>query len=139
MKSGTSDQWQGYYVRLWTIECGHLRKGDNDFKVSRERWSSYISEHESLMSHGNALRSTTRRPPATFSPLVIQICFNGKTGISDFANEHGCQELNKKARQYIYEHFTEVCKHEEFMQLNACQLIQVGLDARLLGFVFAMF
>lgn len=46
-------------------------------------------------------------------------------GISDFANEHGCQELNKKARQYIYEHFTEVCKHEEFMQLNACQLIQL--------------
>ena len=49
-------------------------------------------------------------------------------GISDFANEHGCQELNKKARQYIYEHFTEVCKHEEFMQLNACQLIQVRRD-----------
>ena len=135
MKSGTSDQWQGYYVRLWTIECGHLRKGDNDFKVSRERWSSYISVHESLMSHGNAVLIADQRPPS----LPSLLCFNGKTGISDFANEHGCQELNKKARQYIYEHFTEVCKHEEFMQLNACQLIQVGLDARLLGFVFAMF
>ena len=64
-----------------------------------------------------------RRP---YSKLTF-FCF-ALPGISDFANEHGCQELNKKARQYIYEHFTEVCKHEEFMQLNACQLIQVPLD-----------
>ena len=61
-------------------------------------------------------------PSNSITPSLYHLLF---PGISDFANEHGCQELYKKARQYIYEHFTEVCKHEEFMQLNACQLIQV--------------
>ena len=81
------------------------------------------------MNHSNAILVAAVSSAPPHSSNII--CFNDKTGISDFANEHGCQELNKKARQYIYEHFTEVCKHEEFMQLNACQLIQARLDAKI--------
>ena len=46
-------------------------------------------------------------------------------GIADFAQAHGCHDLYKKARLYVYENFTEVCKNEEFMQLSPNQLVQV--------------
>lgn len=44
-------------------------------------------------------------------------------GITDFASEHGCHELQNKARNYIYCHFTEVSKCDEFLQLSPCQLV----------------
>ena len=46
-------------------------------------------------------------------------------GIADFAQAHGCHELYKKARLFIYHNFSRVCEHEEFMQLSSNQLTQV--------------
>lgn len=46
-------------------------------------------------------------------------------GIADFAQAHGCHELYKKARLFIYEKFALVCQNEEFMQLSPNQLVQV--------------
>jgi kelch-like protein 19 len=46
-------------------------------------------------------------------------------GIADFAQEHGCTELHKKAREFIYQNFGEVSHHEEFKALSPCQLIQL--------------
>ncbi|KAI0232585.1 Kelch-like ECH-associated protein 1 [Lamellibrachia satsuma] len=46
-------------------------------------------------------------------------------GIADFAQAHGCHLLYNKARQYIYQNFSRVCRHDEFMHLSSTQLIQV--------------
>ncbi|XP_061390333.1 kelch-like ECH-associated protein 1B [Musca vetustissima] len=44
-------------------------------------------------------------------------------GIANFAEQHGCTELQKKANHFIERHFTQVCQEEEFLQLSAYQLI----------------
>ncbi|XP_075148028.1 kelch like ECH associated protein 1 isoform X2 [Haematobia irritans] len=44
-------------------------------------------------------------------------------GIADFAEQHSCTELQKKANHFIERHFTQVCQEEEFLQLSAYQLI----------------
>lgn len=44
-------------------------------------------------------------------------------GIANFAEQHGCAELQKKANHFIERHFTQVCQEEEFLQLSAYQLI----------------
>ncbi|XP_034117463.1 kelch-like ECH-associated protein 1B isoform X1 [Drosophila albomicans] len=44
-------------------------------------------------------------------------------GIANFAEQHGCIELQKKANFFIERHFTQVCQEEEFLQLSAYQLI----------------
>ncbi|XP_054734550.1 kelch-like ECH-associated protein 1B [Anastrepha obliqua] len=44
-------------------------------------------------------------------------------GIANFAEQHGCSELQRKANHFIERHFTQVCQEEEFLQLNAYQLI----------------
>ncbi|XP_013100019.2 kelch-like ECH-associated protein 1B isoform X1 [Stomoxys calcitrans] len=44
-------------------------------------------------------------------------------GIANFAEQHGCIELQKKANHFIERHFTQVCQEEEFFQLSAYQLI----------------
>lgn len=46
-------------------------------------------------------------------------------GIADFANEHGCMELENKARKYIRKHFCEVIKCDEFLMLNPCQMVSL--------------
>lgn len=46
-------------------------------------------------------------------------------GIADFASEHGCLDLQKKARDYIYHHFTDVSKSEEFRELSGCQVVNL--------------
>ncbi|XP_071116655.1 kelch-like ECH-associated protein 1B isoform X2 [Haliotis cracherodii] len=46
-------------------------------------------------------------------------------GIADFASEHGCPELETKARTYIYKHFCEVIKCDEFLMLSPCQMIML--------------
>ncbi|XP_001359086.4 kelch-like ECH-associated protein 1B isoform X1 [Drosophila pseudoobscura] len=44
-------------------------------------------------------------------------------GIANFAEQHGCVELQKKANIFIERNFTQVCQEEEFLQLSAYQLI----------------
>ena len=46
-------------------------------------------------------------------------------GIGDFAQAHGCQDLYQKARTYLFQNFSNVCTHEEFMQLSPTQLMNV--------------
>ena len=46
-------------------------------------------------------------------------------GIADFAAEHGCMELEQKARQFILKRFCEVIKSEEFLMLSYCQVISL--------------
>ncbi|XP_017017655.1 kelch-like ECH-associated protein 1B isoform X2 [Drosophila kikkawai] len=44
-------------------------------------------------------------------------------GIANFAEQHGCVDLQKKANVFIERNFTQVCQEEEFLQLTAYQLI----------------
>ena len=46
-------------------------------------------------------------------------------GIAEFAQSHGCQELHRKARDFIHQNFSDCSKHEEFLQLDASQLINM--------------
>lgn len=46
-------------------------------------------------------------------------------GIADFAHAHGCHNLYVHARDYIYRHFGEVSKGDEFLQLSHSQVVQV--------------
>lgn len=46
-------------------------------------------------------------------------------GITDFACEHGCHDLEQKAREYIFKNFSEVVRCDEFLTLNPCQLISL--------------
>ncbi|XP_013379864.1 kelch-like ECH-associated protein 1 isoform X1 [Lingula anatina] len=46
-------------------------------------------------------------------------------GIANFAQEHGCTELNNKAREYICKHFSQVCQSEEFLMLSPCQMVHL--------------
>ncbi|XP_050399946.1 kelch-like ECH-associated protein 1 [Patella vulgata] len=46
-------------------------------------------------------------------------------GISNFASEHGCLELETKARTFIHKNFCEVIKCEEFLMLSPCQMINL--------------
>ena len=39
-------------------------------------------------------------------------------GIADFASEHGCSELEEKARKYIRNHFCQVCSKNRFSKIN---------------------
>ncbi|KAJ8940663.1 hypothetical protein NQ318_017712 [Aromia moschata] len=65
-------------------------------------------------------------------PNVIQACCDflerqldpsNAIGIASFAEQHGCQDLYKKANQYIERHFSQICQEEEFLQLSCIQLI----------------
>lgn len=44
-------------------------------------------------------------------------------GIANFAEQHGCNDLCKKANQYIERHFSQICQEDEFLQLSPIQLI----------------
>ncbi|KAJ1172537.1 hypothetical protein NDU88_004382 [Pleurodeles waltl] len=55
--------------------------------------------------------------------LVEQLDPSNAIGIANFAEEIGCTELHQKAREYIYMHFGEVAKQEEFFNLSHCQLV----------------
>ncbi|XP_052278134.1 kelch-like ECH-associated protein 1B [Dreissena polymorpha] len=57
--------------------------------------------------------------------LEQQLDASNCIGITDFACEHGCLDLEAKAREYIYKHFSEVIKCDEFLQLSACQLVNL--------------
>lgn len=46
-------------------------------------------------------------------------------GIADFASEHGCTELEEKARRYIRKHFCQVIFSEEFLVLSPCQMLSL--------------
>lgn len=44
-------------------------------------------------------------------------------GIKGFAETHGCEELRLAAENFIHKHFTEIMKSEEFIQLDAKDII----------------
>ncbi|ESP01319.1 hypothetical protein LOTGIDRAFT_157498 [Lottia gigantea] len=46
-------------------------------------------------------------------------------GISNFASEHGCTELESKAKTFILKNFCEVIKCDEFLMLSPCQMISL--------------
>ncbi|XP_015115676.1 kelch-like ECH-associated protein 1 isoform X1 [Diachasma alloeum] len=46
-------------------------------------------------------------------------------GIANFAEQHGCYNLHRKANQFIIQHFSRICQEEEFLQLSAMQLISL--------------
>lgn len=54
--------------------------------------------------------------------LVQQLDPSNAIGIANFAEQIGCTELHQRAREYIYMHFGEVAKQEEFFNLSHCQL-----------------
>uniref|UniRef100_A0A8B9UE60 Kelch like ECH associated protein 1 n=1 Tax=Anas zonorhyncha TaxID=75864 RepID=A0A8B9UE60_9AVES len=54
--------------------------------------------------------------------LVQQLDPSNAIGIANFAEQIGCAELHQRAREYIYMHFGEVSKQEEFFNLSHCQL-----------------
>ncbi|EEB16492.1 conserved hypothetical protein [Pediculus humanus corporis] len=55
--------------------------------------------------------------------LERQLHPSNAIGIANFAEQHGCKELSKKANQFIERHFVQICKEEEFLQLSALQLV----------------
>ncbi|XP_068277830.1 kelch-like ECH-associated protein 1 isoform X2 [Nyctibius grandis] len=55
--------------------------------------------------------------------LVQQLHPTNAIGIAAFAEQIGCLDLHQKAREYIYMHFGEVSKQEEFFNLSPCQLV----------------
>ncbi|GLV34165.1 Keap1 [Carabus blaptoides fortunei] len=57
--------------------------------------------------------------------LEKQLDPSNAIGIANFAEQHGCNELYKKANQFIERHFTQICQEEEFLQLSAIQLISL--------------
>lgn len=57
--------------------------------------------------------------------LEHQLDASNCIGITDFASEHGCTDLETKGREYIYKNFSDVIKCDEFLQLNPCQLINL--------------
>uniref|UniRef100_T1J1M7 Kelch-like protein diablo n=1 Tax=Strigamia maritima TaxID=126957 RepID=T1J1M7_STRMM len=46
-------------------------------------------------------------------------------GIANFAIQHGCVDLDKKANEFIDQHFSQVSRQEEFLQLSGCQLVML--------------
>ncbi|XP_072940971.1 kelch-like ECH-associated protein 1B isoform X2 [Epargyreus clarus] len=57
--------------------------------------------------------------------LEQQLDPSNAIGIANFAEQHGCAELKKKANQFIERNFTQVCQEEEFLQLTAAELISL--------------
>lgn len=57
--------------------------------------------------------------------LERQLDPSNAIGIANFAEQHGCKELQQKANQFIEQHFTQVCQEEEFLQLTAMQLVEL--------------
>ncbi|XP_022815977.1 kelch-like ECH-associated protein 1 isoform X1 [Spodoptera litura] len=55
--------------------------------------------------------------------LEKQLDPSNAIGIANFAEQHGCVDLKKKANQFIERHFTQVCQEEEFLQLTPQELI----------------
>ncbi|XP_048345850.1 kelch-like ECH-associated protein 1 [Sphaerodactylus townsendi] len=55
--------------------------------------------------------------------LVQQLDPSNAIGIANFAEQIDCTELHQRAREYIYMHFEEVCKQDEFFNLSHCQLV----------------
>lgn len=55
--------------------------------------------------------------------LEHQLDPSNSIGIAEFAEQHGCHELAKKAKDYIDLYFSEVVKHDEFMNLHPCKLV----------------
>ena len=46
-------------------------------------------------------------------------------GIVKFARAHDCMDLEAKARRYVYEHFCDVSKHEEILDLTAEDMAEI--------------
>ncbi|XP_005992598.1 kelch repeat and BTB domain-containing protein 12 [Latimeria chalumnae] len=47
------------------------------------------------------------------------------TGIYYFAKHLGAEELSEEAKKYLYKHFSEVCLHEEVLEIEAHQILDL--------------
>ncbi|XP_070574625.1 kelch-like protein diablo isoform X2 [Ptychodera flava] len=83
---------------------------------------------QDLMISSNLLQLTGVRS-ACCEFLQRQLHPSNCIGIWHFADAHSCHELAEKARQYLYEHFAETAKEEEFLHLKYEQLTKlIGSD-----------
>ncbi|XP_019364268.1 PREDICTED: kelch-like ECH-associated protein 1 [Gavialis gangeticus] len=63
------------------------------------------------------------REPGALCSFKQQLDPSNAIGIANFAEQIDCSELHQRAREYIYRHFAEVAKQEEFFNLSHCQLV----------------
>lgn len=57
--------------------------------------------------------------------LENQLDASNVIGIGNFAQQHGCMDVYRKCNEFIDQHFVQVSQEEEFLQLGACQLVQL--------------
>lgn len=61
----------------------------------------------------------------TVKMKLIICCQFDIAGIHYFADMYSCTELEVAARRYIYQHFLEVIRHDEFLQLAEIRLVEL--------------
>lgn len=52
-------------------------------------------------------------------------------GLFLYGKQHQCRALAKAAKYFIYEHFEDVVRHEEFLTLNTADLCSLFKDDKL--------
>jgi hypothetical protein len=52
-------------------------------------------------------------------------------GLFLYGKQHQCKELAKTAKHFIYEHFEDVVRHEEFLTLSSTDLCSLFKDDKL--------
>ncbi|XP_076040286.1 kelch like ECH associated protein 1 [Oratosquilla oratoria] len=57
--------------------------------------------------------------------LEQQLDAGNAIGIANYAQQHGCMDLYRKANIFIEQHFPQVSQEEEFLQLSHCQLLNL--------------
>lgn len=82
-------------------------------------------ENVTQLLHAGAMYQMTHIVDSCCSFLERQLDPSNCIGIADFAHALGCYTLYEQARKYIYTHFTEVSKCEEFLQLSQSQVTQI--------------
>ncbi|XP_059618147.1 kelch-like protein 5 [Phlebotomus argentipes] len=82
---------------------------------------SSVESVKTLMSSANLLQlKSVVRDCGAF--LKRYLHSSNCLGIAVFADQHSCDALLEAARKYANQHFLEVCKKQEFLQISAVQL-----------------
>ncbi|XP_062473146.1 kelch-like ECH-associated protein 1, partial [Pezoporus occidentalis] len=88
-------------------------------------YTASVAVGESCVLHlmnGAVMYQMDRVVRACADFLARQLHPSNAIGIAAFAEHIGCPDLHQRAREYIYMHFGEVSKQEEFFNLSHCQL-----------------
>ncbi|XP_030331086.1 kelch-like ECH-associated protein 1 [Strigops habroptila] len=88
-------------------------------------YTAAVAVGESCVLHlmnGAVMYQMDRVVRACADFLARQLHPSNAIGIAAFAESIGCADLHQRAREYIYMHFGEVSKQEEFFNLSHCQL-----------------